>query len=236
MNNFNVPANPVCLKAPFFFLLANVTNATGDAVPFHTSEATYIASQCWNGTYNTAMVMRVTTYVPFPVKVDTGTFPISHLLRTKTDLGITMSLVMAIAVSAATATTAAVAMVVTTQTAETVNEIVEKTASTLTTLKSIDGHLKAGILAVNQRVDLLQEQVDDLVILTNLGWIHSLCSLCITSMVAKNFTENSNLSWQWSEYLRGNWSKESENLTDAMTTQIISLNATCLEMPLTLIE
>lgn len=148
MNNFTVPASPVCLKAPFFFLLANVTNATGDTVSCNTSEATCIESQCWNGTYNTAVVMRVPTYVPIPVKVDIGTFPISHLLRTKRDFGITAVLVTAIAVSAATAMTAAVAMVATIQTAETVHEIVEKTASTLTTLKSIDGHLKTGLLTV----------------------------------------------------------------------------------------
>lgn len=46
MNNFTVPASPVCLKAPFFFLLAIVTNATGDAVSCNTSEATCIESQC----------------------------------------------------------------------------------------------------------------------------------------------------------------------------------------------
>ena len=89
------------------------------------------------------------------------------MLRTKRDFGITAALVSAIAVSAAAATTADVAMAATTQIAETVNEIVERTASTMTTLKSIDGHLKAGILTVNQRVDLLQEQVDDLVTLTS---------------------------------------------------------------------
>ena len=231
MGNFTVLASPVCLKAPFFFLLANVTNATRDMVSCNISETTCIASQCWNGTYNTAVVMRVPTYVPIPVKVDTGTFPISHLLRTKRDFGITAALVAAIAVSATAATTAAVAMVKTTQSAETVNKIVEKTASTLTTLKSIDGHLKAGILTVNQRVDLLQEQIDDLVTLTNIGCVHSLSSLCITSRVAENFTKNRDLSWQLSEYLQGNWSREFENLTDTLTSQITSLNATRLEIP-----
>ena len=127
--------------------------------------------------------------------------------------------------------TAAVAMTATTQIAETVNEIVERTASTMTTLKSINGHLKAGILTVNQRVDLLQEQVDDLVTLTSVGCIHSLSSLCITSRLAENFMKNGNLSWQLSAYLQRKWSKEFENLTDTLTNQIISLNATWLELP-----
>nr|XP_048295542.1 uncharacterized protein LOC125403921 [Myodes glareolus] len=178
-----------------------------------------------------AVVMRVPTYVPIPVRVDTGTFPIAHLLRTKRDFGITAALVSAIAVSAAAAMTAAVAMAATTQIAETVNEIMERTAYTMTTLKSIDGHLKAGILTVHQRVDLLQEQVDDLVTLTSVVCIHSLSSLCITSRLAENFTKNGNLSWQLSAYLQGNWSKEFENLTDTLINQIISLNATWLELP-----
>ena len=127
--------------------------------------------------------------------------------------------------------TAVVAIAATTQISETVNEIVERTASTMTTLKSIDGQLKAGILTVNQRVDLMQEQVDDLVTLTNVGCIHSLFSLCITSRLAENFTKNGNLSRQLSTYLQGNWSKEFENLTDTLTNQIISLNATRLELP-----
>nr|XP_048291366.1 uncharacterized protein LOC125401190 [Myodes glareolus] len=167
MNNLTVSASPVCLKAPFFFLLTNITNATEDVIYCNTSKATCLTSQCWNGTYNTDVVMTVPTYVPIPVRVDTGTFPISHLLRTKRDFGITAALVTTIAVSAAAAMTAAVAMAATTQIAETVNEIVERTAPTMTTLKSFDGHLKAGILTVNQRVDLLQEQVDDLVTLTS---------------------------------------------------------------------
>ncbi|ERE66182.1 ig kappa chain V-I region [Cricetulus griseus] len=68
-----------------------------------------------------------------------------------------LMLIRLLNVSAA-AMTAAVAMVAQVQSAETVNDIVEKTATTLTTLRSIDGHLKASILIVNQRVDLLQGQ------------------------------------------------------------------------------
>ncbi|KAK7806233.1 hypothetical protein U0070_008896 [Myodes glareolus] len=49
--------------------------------------------------------------------------------------------------------------------------------------------------------------------------------------MAENFTKNSNLSWQLSAYLQENWSKEFENLTDNLNNQIISLNATRLELP-----
>ncbi|XP_035301772.1 uncharacterized protein LOC118238940 [Cricetulus griseus] len=231
LNNLTVPASPVCLKAPFFFLLSNATDATKEVISCNSTDVSCIASQCWNGSANTAVVMRIPMYVPIPVKVDTGTFPITEIIRTKRDFGITAALVTAITLSAAAATTAAVAMAAQVQSAETVNDIVEKTATTLTTLRSIDGHLKAGILTVNQRVDLLQEQVDDLVTLTSIGCIHSFSSLCITSRMANNFTENSNLSWQLSAYLQGNWSQQFENLTDTLTQQIIAVNATRLSLP-----
>ena len=146
--------------------------------------------------------MRVPTYVPIPVRVDPSTFPITHLLRTKWDFVITASLVSASAVSAAAATTATVAMAATTQIAEAVNKIVERMASTMTTLKSIDGHLKAGILTVNQRVNLLQEQVDDLVTLTSVGCIHSLSSLCITSRLAENFIKKVTWASSWAHTSR----------------------------------
>ena len=164
--------------------------------------------------------MRVPTYVPIPVRVDTGTFPIAHLLRTKWDFGITAALVSAIAVSAAAAMTAAVAMAATTQIAETVNEIVERTASTMTTLKSIDGHLKAGILTVNQRVDLLQEQVDDLVTLTSVGCIHSLSSLCITSRLAENFTKNVTWASSWAHTSRETGTRSSRTWWTPWSTRL----------------
>lgn len=107
-------------------MLANVTNTTENTVSCNNSEITCLTSQCWNGTYDTAVVMRVPTYVPIPVKVDTGTFPVSILHRTRRDFRIMAALVTTIAVSAAAAMTAAVAMAATIQTAEIVNKIVEK--------------------------------------------------------------------------------------------------------------
>ncbi|MGE9715782.1 hypothetical protein ACQP3F_29745, partial [Escherichia coli] len=88
--------SPVCLKAPFFFLLSNVTNATKEVISCNSTNISCIASQCWNGSANTAVVMRIPMYVPIPVKVDTGTFPIMEIIRTKRDFGITAALVTAI--------------------------------------------------------------------------------------------------------------------------------------------
>ncbi|ERE73382.1 Retrovirus capsid, core containing protein [Cricetulus griseus] len=151
LNNLTVPVSPVCLKAPFFFMLSNATDAIKEVISCNSTDVSCIASQYWNGSANTAVVMRIPMYVPIPVKADTGTFPITEIVRTKRDFGITAALVTAITLSAAAAATAAIAMVAQVQSVETVNNIVEKTATTLTTLRSIDGHLKAGILTVNQK-------------------------------------------------------------------------------------
>ncbi|MGE9574265.1 hypothetical protein ACQP3C_24700 [Escherichia coli] len=119
-------------KSSFFFLLSNATNATKEVISCNSTNISCIASQCWNGSANTAVVMRVPTYVPIPVKVDTGTFPITG---TKRDFGITAALVTAITLSAAAATTAAVAMAAQVQSAETVNDIVEKNSHNINYLK-----------------------------------------------------------------------------------------------------
>lgn len=191
-----------------------------------------ILSQCWKSTSDSAVAMRIPTNVPVPVLVDTGSFPITSLFRQKRYFGITAAIITAITISAAAAISAvAIAMSAQVQTAEGVNSVVEKTATALTTQKSIDRHLKAGILVVNQRVNILQEQVDDLVMLTSVGCIYSLSALCVNSRMVENFTKESNLSWQLSAYLTGNWSLELENLTELLTQQIVVVNATRLDLP-----
>lgn len=232
LHNTTIPTSPVCLRAPFFFLLFNATSSNiTDMASCNSSVFTCIISQCWNGTDDSAVVLRIPTNIPIPVVVDTGDFPVTRLFRHRRDFGITAALITAITLSATAATTAAIAMSAQVQTAEVINGVVEKTAAALMTQKSIDGHLKAGILVVNRRVDLLQEQIDDLVSLTSIGCIHSLSALCITSRMAENFTAHGNLSWQLSAYLNGNWSRELENLTDTLTRQIAAVNTTCLELP-----
>ncbi|WP_254797612.1 hypothetical protein [Geopseudomonas aromaticivorans] len=110
LDNFTVPASPVCLNSPFFFLLSNATNAIKEVILCNLTNVSCIAIQCLNGSANTAVVMRIPMYVPIPVKVDTGTFPITEIIRTKWDFGITTAMVTAITLSAAAAMTAAVAM------------------------------------------------------------------------------------------------------------------------------
>lgn len=54
--------------------------------------------------------MRIPTYVPIPVTIDTGKLPMIALCRQKRDFGLTAAIITAITLSAVAATTAAVAM------------------------------------------------------------------------------------------------------------------------------
>ena len=68
------------------------------------------------------------------------------------------------------------------QTAETVNQIVEKTAVALGIQEEFNTHLASGILLANQRIDLVQEQVEDLYHMIQLSCVSSLRGLCITPL------------------------------------------------------
>lgn len=100
LHNLSIPASPVCVKPPFFFLLFNVTNITASIVPCNKSDFKCILSQCWNGTSDSAVVMCITTYVPIPVVIDTGKLSMIALFRQKRDFGLTAAIIMAITLSA----------------------------------------------------------------------------------------------------------------------------------------
>lgn len=149
---------------------------------------------------------------PFPLpltnesdilQVDSNNLPV--LLRHKRDFGITAAVIAAIAAS-----TAAAAMALTTsvQTAATLNNVTGLVAEALATQDQINGHLHAGILIVNQRVDLVQEQVDILGSLLAIGCIRNMPGLCVTPVTY------------------GTWNLKFQNLTRQLRAQIVTLNAT----------
>lgn len=111
-----------------------------------------LLANCWNDSYDLAVIVKVPTFVPLPVRIDPEQSALIQLLRYKRDFfGITAAIVAAIAVSAATAATASVAMVNTVQTVECrVNTIVAKTATALEIQQTFDEHIRAGVLLVNQ--------------------------------------------------------------------------------------
>ena len=138
-------------------------------------------------------MVKIPTFVPIPVETDPNRFPIFNLFRTKRDFGISAAIISTIVVSAAAAITAVVAMANQVQTAETVNQIVEKTAVALEIQEEFNTNLASGILLANQRIDLVQEQVEDLYHMIQLSCVSSLRGLCINPLQA-NFSQSSRQS------------------------------------------
>ena len=191
MANDSTPNTLVCVKSPFFFLISN--NVSGGSLNCNDSEVNCYLAECWDGDNDTAVVVKIPTFVPIPVETDPNRFPIFNLFRTKRDFGISAAIISTIVVSAAAATTAAVAMANQVQTAETVNQIVEKTTVALGIQEEFNMLLASGILLANQRIDLVQEQVEDLYHMIQLSCVSSLRVLCITPLQA-NFSQSSRQS------------------------------------------
>ncbi|XP_047375883.1 uncharacterized protein LOC124961286 [Sciurus carolinensis] len=192
------PPTPVCVSPPFMFLL---TNSVDNTSVLNCSINNCSLSQCWNGTvFNRAVIMRIPTFLPVPVSVTDAELPVL-LSRNRRDFGITAAVITAVVAEAAAAAVAAAALTTTIQTATTVNQLAENTATALQTQESIDQHLKAGILLVNQWVDLLQEQVDILQELLGLGCIYSLRAVCVTPIMYDNLSTAADLSRNLSLYL-----------------------------------
>lgn len=93
--------------------------------------------------------------------------------------------------------------------------------------------MQGGLLLVNQRIDLVQEQLDVLWQLAQLGCEQKLPGLCITSIQYENFTKAANLSRHLSQLLLQNWTSEFEQTLRELRMAIIQVNSTCLDLSLT---
>ena len=115
--------------------------------------------------FSLAIVTRMPRFVPWPVQAPS----VMTLFRPKRDFWITAAIITAIAISTTAATAAAMLLTTTVQTAAAVNNLSAGVAEALEVQGNINTQLKAGILLLNQRVDLVQEQVDVLMELSQLG-------------------------------------------------------------------
>lgn len=127
-----------------------------------------------------------------PVLVNTDELPV--LLQPRRDFGITAAIMAAIAASADAATAAAIALTTSVQTAAALNNVTGQLAEALATQEQINGHLHVGILIVNQRVDLIQEQLDILEGLLVVGCISNMKGICVMPVGYHNFTRVANIS------------------------------------------
>uniref|UniRef100_A0A8D2B7R0 Retroviral envelope protein GP41-like domain-containing protein n=1 Tax=Sciurus vulgaris TaxID=55149 RepID=A0A8D2B7R0_SCIVU len=147
-------------------------------------------------------------FIPVPVTLNHSEWNFLPV-RAKRDFGISaiIAIAVATAAAAAAATAAGLALGTALPTAHTLNNLSQATAEALTAQENINAHLTTGILILNQRVDLLQEQVDMLTVASQTGWLVHAQALCVTPIPYSNITAAANLSKQLGSMLNGTWSK-----------------------------
>ena len=81
----------------------------------------------------------------------------------------------------------------TVQTVQTLNNLSALVAQALDAQTGLDSQLKGGLMVLNQRIDLVQEQIDVLWQLAQLGCEWKYLGLCVTSIQYEKFTHAANL-------------------------------------------
>jgi hypothetical protein len=227
IRNMTISPVEVCVN-PFFFIVAEFQNNTEW---LDCTNVTCSLTQCWNGTNFLALVVHLPTFVPVPVEADPEKFSIMSLVWQKRDFGITAAIVTAIVVSAASAVTAGIAMANQLNTADTISQTAERTSEALLTLQRVDSYIASGLLLVNQRVNVLQHNLEQMMYVIQMSCVTSTLHVCITPIryINNSFIKSTDLS----NYLKGNWSQELERLQTKLQIQILNLNGTRVE-PVTL--
>lgn len=143
-----------------------------------------------------------------------------------------MSIVAAAAVTASV-TASAMALSTSVQTAQTINNLSASVSVAIDQQISANTQVQGGLMLVNQRIDLVQEQLDVLWQLAQLGCEQKLPGLCVTSIQYQNLTRAANLSKSLSKFLLQNWTDQFEKTLRDLRTAVIQINSTCLDLSLT---
>jgi hypothetical protein len=196
---------PICVWPPFVWI---VSNATGnDSLSCFKGSCFY--ALCWNASqFHTAVAARMPCFVPVPVDTP-GTLA---LLRQKRDFEISaiiVSIVATVAVSASL-TASALALSGQVQTTDTINTLSAKVTTAMDKQASANVKIQGGLMLVNQRIDLVQEQLDVLWQMAQLGCEQKFPGLCVTSIQYEKFTRAANLSKSPSQYMLQNWTADFE--------------------------
>ena len=130
------------------------------------------------------MVARKPRWVPIPVNV----LHTMTLFRQNRDFGITAAIVTARCFAAVGATAVPIAMSQSVQTAHALSILSSSVANAIDVQSSLNGQLKGGLMVINQRIDLVQEQIETLWQLAQVGCQWKYSSLRITSIQYENFT------------------------------------------------
>ena len=212
----NYLPTPVCVYTPFLFILSN------GSFESCTNETCWM-SQCWSLKWaSRAMLAKIPRWVPVPLEIPSTI----TLHRQKRDFGITAAVVVAMAASAAAATAAGIAMATSVQSSTTVEQLSSSVAEAIDQHSVLSAQLKGGLMIVNQRIDLVEERLEILLQLAQLGCDKKSGALCITSVQYENWTHAANLSKELSLFLTGNWSEGFDEKLEALRTAVMTINST----------
>lgn len=82
-------------------------------------------------------------------------------------------------------------------------------------------------MIINQHIDLVQEQIDTLWQLAQLGCEWRMAGLCVTSVQQyQNFIHTANMSKRLSQFLLQNWTSEFEDTMKEHRIAIVHVNVT----------
>ena len=170
-------------------------------------------------------------FIPVPVEAPSSL----DLFRVKRDFGISAIIVGIVAATAVTAsiTASALALSTSVQTVEILNELSATVTSALDVQALVNSQIQGGLMLVNQRTDLVQEQVDILWQMAQLGCEYKLPGLCVTSVQYENFTRAANLSKTLSQFLLKNWTTKFKETLWELRFAIIQVNSTRMDLSLT---
>lgn len=221
---------PVCVWPPFIWIVSNETGTPGQMICGAHKNCYY--TLCWNATsFPLAVVARLPRFVPVPVEDPSSLI----LFREKRDFGLSAIIVGIIAATAvaASVTASALALTGTVQAADTINNLSAAVTTAMETQHMAYTQIQGGLLLVNQRIDLVQEQLDVLWQIAQLGCERRMPGLCITSIQFEQFTKAANLSKTLSQFLLQNWTAEFDQTLRELRTAIIQINSTRLDLSFT---
>ncbi|XP_076771818.1 uncharacterized protein LOC143434962 isoform X1 [Arvicanthis niloticus] len=220
----------VCVWPPFVWIVSNDSFIWNETLTCAPNTCFFVL--CWNATmFPFAMVTRLPRFVPVPVEAPNT---LAHF-RIRRDFGISAIIVGIIAGAAVigSVTASALALSSSVQAADSINQLSASVTPALDVQASTNSQIMGGLMLVNQRIDLVQEQIDILWQLAQLGCEQKMPGLCITSIPYDNYTRTTNLSKVFSQFLLQNWTLEFEETLHKLRFAIIEVNLTRLDLFLT---
>jgi hypothetical protein len=135
------------------------------------------------------------------------------LFRQKQDFGITAAMA------------AGFAMATSVQSSTTIEQLSSSVANVIDQHSVLSAQLKGGLMIVNQRIDLVEERLEVLLQMAQLGCDKKSGALCITSVQYENWTCAANLSKELSLFLTGNWSEGFDEKLELLCVAVMAINS-----------